>query len=196
MSRCLFLMVLLAFVVVRVVFRRRADQDRRSVRPFRERWLTRGVAAAVVLPAFLWLGSPRLGFADLPLPEALGWLGYVTALLGIGLLAWAQFTLGANFSPWLELRSEHGLVTQGPYRWVRHPIYSAGFVIIAGSGLLTGNAVVLLCPLVMFTVLLVFRLHDEEAMLERQFGDQYREWTRSTGRLLPRFGVDDAGEHD
>ena len=187
MSRCLFLMVLLGFVVVRVAFRRRAGQDRSAVKPARERWLTRAVAAAVILPAVGWLGTPALGFADLPLPEALGWIGYVTALLGVGLLAWAQFTLGANFSPWLEIRNEHGLTTEGPYRWVRHPIYKEGFVIILGCGLLTANALVLLCPTTMFLVLLVFRLPDEEAMLERQFEEEYRAWARRTGRLMPRL---------
>lgn len=187
MSRCLFLMVLFAFVVVRLAFRRREGKERQAVRPQRERWLTRTVAASVVLPAATWLGTPALGWADLPLPELVSWFGYVLALLGTGFLAWAQSTLGANFSPWLELRQDHGLITQGPYRWVRHPIYSAGYLVIIGSGLLTTNLVMLLAPLVMLTVLLLARLGDEEAMLERQFGERYRAWAARTGRLLPRI---------
>lgn len=186
MSRMLFVMVLVGFLAVRLVYRRRGGA-RKAVRPSRERWLTRGMTAAVGVPAGLWLCSGQLGFAQLPVPEWLGWLGYLTALLGAGLLAWAHATLGAHFSPWLELRGDHSLVTTGPYRWVRHPIYSAGALIVLGAGLLSANLLVLVCPAIGLAVLLAVRLPDEEAMLEEQFGDAYRDWAAGTGRLLPRL---------
>ena len=95
MARMLFVMVLVGFLAVRVVYRRRGDGERRALRAGRELLLTRTMTAAVAIPAVLWLGSPLLGFAQAPLPEWVGWLGYVTALLGVGLLAWAHATLGA-----------------------------------------------------------------------------------------------------
>ncbi len=186
MSRMLFVMVLVGFLVVRFVYRRRSG-ERRAVRPGRERWLTRLVAAAVAVPGMLWLGSSLTDFARLPLPEWLSWLGYVVALLGVGLLAWAHDTLGQNFSPWLEVRGDHTLVTSGPYRWVRHPIYTAGLMIGLGVGLLSADLLILVCPLAALTLLLALRLPDEEAMLAEQFGEDYRDWAASTGRLLPRL---------
>ncbi len=186
MSRMLYAMVLVAFVVVRFVYRRQRG-ERSAVRPGRERWLTRGMTVGVAAPALLWLGSPLLGFAQLPVPEALGWIGYALALLGVGVLAWAHATLGANFSPWLELRGDHALVTGGPYRWVRHPIYSSGLLLVLGTGLISGNLLVLLCPAAALTTLLLVRLPDEEAMLAREFGDEYTAWAAQTGRLLPRL---------
>jgi protein-S-isoprenylcysteine O-methyltransferase Ste14 len=186
MARTLFLMVLLGFLVVRAVYRRRGG-PRQAVRPRRERTLTRTMTASVAAPTALWLGSPALGFAQLPLPELAGWLGYLLALLGVGLLAWAHDTLGQNFSPWLELRGEHQLVTTGPYRWVRHPIYSAGVLVVLGIGLLSANLLVLLLPGASLSLLLVVRLRDEEAMLAERFGEAYRAWEATTGRLLPRL---------
>jgi protein-S-isoprenylcysteine O-methyltransferase Ste14 len=187
MSRMLFAMVLVGFMAVRVVYRRRGDVERQAVQPARERWLTRGMTAAVALPAGLWLGTPTLAFAQLPLPEVVGWLGYGVALTGVGLLAWAQDTLGKQFSPWLELRGDHALVTAGPYRWVRHPIYSAGLLLVLGSGLISGNLVVLALPATGLIVLLAVRLPDEEAMLAEHFGQAYRDWAALTGRLFPRW---------
>ncbi len=186
MARMLFVMVLVGFLAVRVVYRRRGDGERRALRAGRELLLTRTMTAAVAIPAVLWLGSPLLGFAQAPLPEWVGWLGYVTALLGVGLLAWAHATLGAHFSPWLELRRDHALVTTGPYRWVRHPIYSAGALIVLGSGLLSANMVMLAAPALALALLLGVRLPDEEAMLQEQFGPEYQAWAARTGRLLPR----------
>jgi protein-S-isoprenylcysteine O-methyltransferase Ste14 len=188
MSRMLYAMVLVGFVAVRIVYRRRDDGARQAVRPARERWLTRLMTASVAVPALLWLGTPTLSFAQLPLPEALGWLGYITALAGVGLLAWAHDTLGRNFSPWLEIRGDHALVTAGPYRWVRHPIYSAGLLLVLGTGLISANLLVLLIPAMGLAVLLAVRLPDEEAMLADTFGEAYEEWAVGTGRLLPRLG--------
>jgi protein-S-isoprenylcysteine O-methyltransferase Ste14 len=189
MSRLLWAMVVVGFLLVRFVYRRRSG-ERRAVRPRRERWLTRGMTLAVAVPGALWLGSPSLGFAQLPVPEPIGWLGYLLGLAGVALLAWAHATLGANFSPWLEIRREHALVTTGPYRWVRHPIYSAGVLLVLGAGLLSANLLVLLCPALALALLLTVRLPDEEAMLAEQFGDAYQAWAARTGRLLPRFRGD------
>jgi protein-S-isoprenylcysteine O-methyltransferase Ste14 len=187
MSRLLWAMVLLGFLTVRWVYRRRGG-ERRALRPGRERWLTRLMTLSVALPGALWLGSPSLGFAQLPLPEPIGWLGYTLALAGVALLAWAHASLGANFSPWLEIRTEHALVTYGPYRWVRHPIYSAGLLLVLGTGLLSANLLLLLCPAAALALLLRVRLPDEEAMLAAQFGAAHRAWAERTGRLLPRIG--------
>jgi protein-S-isoprenylcysteine O-methyltransferase Ste14 len=184
MGRMLLAMVVFGFLAVRVVYHRRAG-ERSAVRLRRERLLTRGMTISVALPLGLWLGSPLLGFADLPLPEPFSWLGYVLGLLGVGLLAWAHDTLGREFSPWLELRAEHRLVTAGPYRWVRHPIYSAGLLLILGVGLLSANLLVLLLPAAGLGTLLALRLADEEAMLAARFGEEYRSWEARTGRLFP-----------
>jgi len=187
LARPLVLAILLAFLALRVAFRRTRD-PRAAVRPRREKLLTRTMTVAVVLPALGWLGTVGEAWGDVPLPEAPRWAGFALALLGLAGLAWSHAALGRNFSPWLELRQDHGLVTGGPYRWVRHPMYTAGFAQVVGCGLLAANLLVLGLPLLALSALVALRLPDEEAMLRARFGADWEAWARTTGRLLPKIG--------
>jgi protein-S-isoprenylcysteine O-methyltransferase Ste14 len=77
-------------------------------------------------------------------------------------------------------------VTHGPYRWVRHPLYSLGFVLAICITLLTGlwwMAVTMALPL----AILLWRTPTEEARLIETFGDDYRQYMKRTGRFLPRW---------
>lgn len=186
--RLIFLAVMLVFVGIRARFRRVwASIPRQGTRPLRERVLTTLVVLGQSVPALLWLGGDALSAAQLPLPEPLRALGALLCALSLGLLWWIHSALGAHFSPRLELWEGHALIQSGPYRWVRHPMYSAGFVQILGYGLLTANLVVFVAPLVALTLLVALRLPDEERMLEERFGEDWRRWRDRTGRLIPRL---------
>lgn len=187
LARALVLACLLAFAAIRLLFRR-ARGPREQIRPRRERLLTRSMTVAVLLPALGWLGSPAEAWGDVPLPPFLPWFGLLLAFAGLAGLAWSHAALGREFSPWLELLTEHRLVTAGPYRWVRHPMYTAGLVQILGCGLLASNVLVLGLPLIALTALILVRLPDEERMLRARFGPAWEAWARHTGRLLPRIG--------
>jgi Phospholipid methyltransferase len=78
------------------------------------------------------------------------------------------------------------LVTQGPYRWVRHPFYDAMALLIAGIALIAANWFVLVTGAVVFFLLGV-RAQTEEAHLLARFGDAYRTYCESTGRFLPKL---------
>ncbi|MGW8251833.1 MAG: methyltransferase family protein, partial [Anaerolineales bacterium] len=78
-------------------------------------------------------------------------------------------------------------VTYGPYRWVRHPLYTVGFMMFIGLSLLAANWFIALM-LVLGFVPLAMRTPIEEAHLVERFGDEYRRYMRRTGRYLPRFG--------
>jgi protein-S-isoprenylcysteine O-methyltransferase Ste14 len=187
LARALVLACLLAFLAIRLVFRR-SRGPREEVRPRRERLLTRSMTVAVILPTLGWLGSPAEAWGDVPLPAPLPWLGLALAILGLAGLCWSHATLGREFSPWLELHADHHLVTCGPYRRIRHPMYTAGLVQIVGCGLLASNLLVLGFPLIALGVLIAVRLPDEERMLRERFGPTWEAWARCTGRLLPRIG--------
>lgn len=113
-------------------------------------------------------------------------VGPLVAVLGLGLLVWVPVTLGANFSPRLDLGADPALVDHGPYRWVRHPLYTSGFVSTLEKFLLSGNLVLLFVPGETLTLLVALRLHDEEAMTLDRFGAAYRSYPARTGRLLRR----------
>jgi protein-S-isoprenylcysteine O-methyltransferase Ste14 len=122
----------------------------------------------------------------LPFPDWLRWPGLCLGLLSLGLLVWIHRVLGRQWSPYLQIQEDHRLVTEGPYQWVRHPMYSALLGWMISVGLIAANWIFLLILAGAASVLLA-RIPREEAMLAKQFRDQYFAYQSKTGRFLPRF---------
>lgn len=76
-------------------------------------------------------------------------------------------------------------VESGPYRWIRHPIYTAYIINYVGGGLLAGNWVLTLIPVLLFGVLVALKVENEEQAMLEQFGQVYADYKQRTGRLLP-----------
>jgi protein-S-isoprenylcysteine O-methyltransferase Ste14 len=128
-----------------------------------------------------------LAWAAFPLPSWLRWIGAGVTAAALLLLAWVQWSLGKNFNTTLHLREGHTLVVSGPYRWVRHPMYTALFLLGVGFLLLTANAFVGVPLLVALPVIVIQRIGKEETMMVEQFGNEYRSYMQRTGRFLPRL---------
>lgn len=150
--------------------------------------LTRLTGALTFLPMLLYLvESGLLRPGDLPLPSALRWVGAAVAVAGMGLLGWSHAHLRHGFSPEVSLADGQMLVTSGPYRWVRHPMYTSFYIYWLGVGLLAGNWLLAVPGLVAMSALLVYRLPREEQLMLSAFGDEYRTYQARTGPLLPRW---------
>jgi protein-S-isoprenylcysteine O-methyltransferase Ste14 len=148
----------------------------------------RVVSLLVLLPLVGYLINPDwVRWARLDLPDWLRWLGAGGALLASVLSAWVFASIGTNISPSHATRQDHRLVTHGPYRWVRHPLYSVGMLLYSSLTLLTGLwwlGVGSLIPL----ALLMWRVPQEEARLLATFGAEYRAYMGRTGRFFPLPG--------
>ncbi len=127
-----------------------------------------------------------MGWFSVPFPTWLRWTGAGLGVVSLTLLTWVQHTLGRYWSAGLQLRGEHVLVTKGPYRWVRHPMYSAIFAFFVGGCLVSANWLLLALAVAGATALYA-RISKEEAMMLERFGEEYRAYMRRTGRLLPRL---------
>ena len=126
-----------------------------------------------------------LAWADLPFPHWVRWMGIGIALMGFVLLQWAQNTLGKNWSDTPRMLREQSLITSGPYQFIRHPIYTA-FIIILGSPLfISANWLIGLTWIGMSVLEIASRIEFEENLMLEYFGDEYREYMKKTGRLLP-----------
>lgn len=133
----------------------------------------------------LFLFSNTIDEFGVELPTWIRWLGAVCALAGNGMLLWVHRCLGANFSPHLELREGHTLVVNGPYRILRHPMYTSGLMYLIGCGLLSSNSLVFSLPVGTFVVLIALRLKDEEQMLSERFADAWVEHELRTFKIVP-----------
>jgi protein-S-isoprenylcysteine O-methyltransferase Ste14 len=138
-----------------------------------------GVIAYLINPAWM-------AWSSVPLPVWLRWSGAGVLFLGVALLAWTLRNLGVNLTDTVVTRQAHTLITQGPYRWVRHPFYDALALFVVGFALITANWFILATGAVVF-LLLAVRSQTEEALLSARFGEAYRSYQKSTGRFLPRW---------
>jgi protein-S-isoprenylcysteine O-methyltransferase Ste14 len=132
---------------------------------------------------YILTGAPR--FADYPFAPVQGWLGAALFVAALWLFHRTHRTLGRNWSDSLEVRERHTLVTAGPYRLVRHPMYSAFFLWALAQALLLPNWVAGPAGLVGFGMLFFFRVGREEQLMLETFGDQYRTFMKRTARIVP-----------
>ncbi len=146
------------------------------------------LAGLVFLLSFMtWLvHPPAMQWASFSAPPGVRWAGAGLALVALPGLWWVLATLGRNITRTVVTRKQHTLVTTGPYRWVRHPLYSIASLTWIGLGLLMANASVMVVAAVAFGVL-VRRTSIEEAFLVKRFGMRYRTYMARTGRFFPRI---------
>ena len=127
-----------------------------------------------------------IAWASLNLADWLRWLGALVGIGSLALLAWSDHHLGENFSATLRIRAVHALFQTGPYRWIRHPIYTSGILFLIAMLLVTSNWFVGACWCGVL-VLYAYRIPREESLMLQKFGDEYRVYMKKTGRLLPRI---------
>jgi protein-S-isoprenylcysteine O-methyltransferase Ste14 len=142
-----------------------------------------GLLAVVVYAAY-----PRwIAWAALPLPAWLRWAGIGVALAGFGLLQAAHQALGRNWSDVPRLVKDQSLTTSGPYRWIRHPIYTGFLLIMSATLLISANWLIGGLWIGLTGLEIASRIQYEEGLLLETFGDQYRAYQGTTGRLFPRL---------
>jgi protein-S-isoprenylcysteine O-methyltransferase Ste14 len=118
----------------------------------------------------------------------LAWVGGLCIIwLGLGVRFWAVAVLGRSFRTTVEVEPDQDVVSRGPYRWVRHPSYTGLLLIVVGFGVTTGRWVAAIVCLVAPLAALLWRIHVEEAELERVLGDAYRSYEQGTERLIPHI---------
>jgi protein-S-isoprenylcysteine O-methyltransferase Ste14 len=142
--------------------------------------------AGLAAPLF-YLFSSWLDFANYHLPVWTGWIGTVVFTGAILLLWRSHADLARNWSATLKIRSEHTLVTNGVYRYIRHPMYAAHLLWAIAQGLMLNNWLAGWALLVAFLPFYLVRAPKEERMMLEHFGEEYRDYMSRTGGLIPRF---------
>ena len=138
---------------------------------------------------FAWLmNAAWISRFSMPLPIWLRWVGAGTLPVFVLLISWVFRSLGKNLTDTVVTRAEHTLVTTGPYRWVRHPFYSAAFLFFVAASLVSANWY-LAVAVGLAGVLLAIRTRTEEAKLIERFGDEYLAYMHRTGRFVPRLAL-------
>jgi protein-S-isoprenylcysteine O-methyltransferase Ste14 len=137
---------------------------------------------ALLLPRHLSEGW--LTFRVVPPGTFWFWVGFVLVALGLGFAIAARIWLGSNWSGVVTLKEDHALIRSGPYRWVRHPIYTGLLVALLGSVIALGEARGLIA-LLLFAVAFLRRVTVEERLLGEEFGTAYSRYRRDVPALVP-----------
>ena len=189
--RLCFGLLLLASIATSGYYRTRARKAGGGISRKDEPPMLIAVRVFLVLPlmaliAMFLLNIPREGFYPLNLPPGIRWLGLAIVAVAIPLMLWVLRSLGPNISETILTREGQQLVKNGPYRWVRHPLYSSASVFLLGLSLLADSLPMLLMTIIGFFVFYGIAGMEERELI-RRFGDHYHCYRRTTGRLLPRL---------
>ncbi len=191
--RGLFVLSGVAMLCIRVYYQRRARQGSGAVTIREKGWsLAAGSLAALTTLVF---GAEYIFFpgafawAYIQYPDGLRWLGALALVVGITLLGVSHHHLGKSFHSLVVTKEGQTFVDSGPYRWVRHPIYTAFLINYIGGGLLAGSWVLTLIPVLLFGIEVALRVESEEQAMLDQFGQVYADYMQRTGRFLPFIKV-------
>ncbi|MEQ1829067.1 MAG: isoprenylcysteine carboxylmethyltransferase family protein [Pirellula sp.] len=189
--RIALLIVMALTVTVTLYYRLRAASSGETISRKDEGYLfatmLRLAGACLWLATFAYLIFPSsVEWASIAMYSGLRWAG---AACGVGcsvLMYWTLSSLGMNLTDTVVTRANATLVTNGPYRWVRHPFYVTAALLMASATLLSANALIGASSLVVLAMLAV-RTPKEEQMLIERFGQQYRDYMDKTGRFFPKM---------
>jgi protein-S-isoprenylcysteine O-methyltransferase Ste14 len=190
--RLLAAMVLFTGIGISSYYRRKADQETGEKIP-------RNVDGKVFMTIirigglFLWFSplvyllNPKwMAWSKMGLPEEVRWLGVALGILCVAGIYWLFSSIGSGITPTSATRKQHNLVTSGPYRWVRHPLYTIGSSMFIAFGMIADIWFIAALGVLTF-VLMALRTPKEEANLIEKFGNEYREYMKHTGRFLPKL---------
>ncbi len=134
-----------------------------------------------------WLFWPAtLHWTYLPISAPVRWCAVVLLVPCLAFLAWSYRTLGTNYRGGVGLYDDHALMTAGPYRLVRHPIYAAFVAVMLLVMLLSSNWLLGASGLLLVVSIAAGRIRIEEAQLHERFGRQWESYRDQTGCLIPR----------
>lgn len=189
--RIILPILIVAFIAHRGYYTKQsARPEKDTLKKRQEGWITK-LAEILSLIGFIamiaYVLNPNwLAWASLSFPLWMRWTGVGIALMGFALLQWAQVTLGRSWSDTPRMLKEQALITSGPYRFIRHPIYTAFILILGSTLLISANWLIGLTWAGMTVLDIASRISFEESLMVEYFGDQYREYMKKTGRLVPK----------
>ena len=173
----MLMMSLENYIKVRDRGRANAEQDAGSLKRIR------------IISGFVFFGG--LALAVFPIVGVPGgrafhfYFGAALVLAGFLLRAWAVGKLGAYFTGTVMTHAGQRIITDGPYRYVRHPAYTGALLFYAGWGMATGSLVGLIVVVAMIAYAFHRRIQVEEQVMIAAFGEEYSSYMKKTRRLVP-----------
>lgn len=126
-------------------------------------------------------------YLGLPLPVFFFWIGCIVTVFGIGLRIYSVLTLKRAFTVSVQVKSDQKIIKKGPYKYIRHPAYSGSIISLIGIALCFRSLFGIIATLIIIKVIYGYRIGLEEKLLEKNFGDEYKEYEKTTWRIVPHI---------
>jgi protein-S-isoprenylcysteine O-methyltransferase Ste14 len=187
LSKFVFVMLAIGWYIIRYQHARRSRREKilRSDRGPRETALLLMSLTGLGIVPFIYVATAVPRFAAYTFNPVQAWLGLLVAIAALVMFQLTHRALGRNWSISLDVREKHRLVTDGIYRRIRHPMYSAFWLWAVAQALLLPNWVAGFSGVIGFGILFFGRVAREERMMLETFGDSYRTYIARTGRIFP-----------
>ena len=186
----IYFIAIIVEIAIRAPINKKRQQEKMSEQHVttQERTLLGFLFLSMFLIPVVYAATNWLDFANYTLPTWAAWLG-VLLLAGALFVFWrAHADLGLNWSPSLEIREKHELITRGIYGVIRHPMYASQWLWVIAQPLLLQNWIAGFANLLVFIPFYLLRVRAEEKMMLDSFGTQYQEYMMKTGGVLPKLG--------
>jgi protein-S-isoprenylcysteine O-methyltransferase Ste14 len=189
----IFTAIYFAALVIEMIIRAPLNRKRKQEKMSEQRVTNREIFILVLLllggfiMPIIYAATNWLDFANYTLPAWAAWLGVLILAAGLFIFWRAHADLGLNWSPSLEIREKHELITRGIYGVIRHPMYASQWLWVIAQPLLLQNWIAGFLNLFIFIPFYFLRVKAEEQMMLDSFGTQYREYMQRTGGVLPKM---------
>jgi protein-S-isoprenylcysteine O-methyltransferase Ste14 len=180
-------------LIIQIIIRAPIDRARKKEKiteqrvTSQEKLLVSLLAVGGLLFPLIYSASNWLDFANYTLPIWAGWVGVLFIILALIVFWRAHADLKTNWSPSLEIREKHELITNGVYSIIRHPMYASQWLLVIAQPLLLQNWLAGWLNLIIFIFFYSLRVRAEEKMMLDTFGAQYQEYMQKVGAVFPKF---------
>lgn len=151
---------------------------------FRQRVVRIGLILSLYLALFFIPFFDHRTIAVFTTSESIHWVGVALSALGYALIFLSGVALGRQYSADVTIQKDHHLITSGVYRYIRHPRY-LGIIALATGIPLVFRSWVSLMACILFIIVLLFRVIDEEMVLHKEFGIEWEAYCQRAWRLFP-----------
>lgn len=193
MNEAIFKILFVVLWVIYILIRSPFDKQYKQVEKIKsfhsaiEKSLLVLMSLGLLIVPLIWVFTTVLNDFKMEFPVWLRIVGIVVSVVSLFYFRWIHKTLGTNWSPTLEIRKGHELIKTGPYRTVRHPMYTQIWIwtiaqVLIVSNLFAGFSGIIVCAIFYF-----IRVPKEEQMMIEVFGDEYLKYIEQTGRVFPKL---------
>lgn len=182
-----FIQLLIATLIRKVYERKFIKLDVKFQRKNAAELILLGLNGIGMIIPIIYAFSTWLDFANYNLPEWIGWIGVALFSFAIWLLWRSHHDLGRNWTPTVSLRQDHNLITEGVYKHIRHPMYTAHLIWAIAQILILHNWIAGYSFIIVQIPFYLIRIKNEELLMIEQFGAEYKAYMKKTDRLIPKL---------